>query len=273
VRNLRVPNVGRTGSVCDDNTTPHDRAVSRDLSALVLLGCLLLVAAPGRAAVPTEAEWELWPEMCRARFVIAGDGVGTRYELRVPRAEITQWAARMGQAWEPLHHYCYGLLFMQRADAERDRTQRTHLYSNAASEFSFCYRAVESSSFFLGEYASKLAAAYQKLGDEQSARGLADDVILRAPKSSVGYLLKSTVLRESKDLQGAGRALEQGLATVGDHAADLHYALGLTLLDLNDLAGATQAAERAYGLGYPLPGLRNRLQKAGVTLTPTRQSQ
>jgi tetratricopeptide (TPR) repeat protein len=61
------------------------------------------------------------------------------------------------------------------------------------------------------------------------------------------------------------RAIEQariGLELAPDHP-EIHYNLGLFLVRKGDYAGAREHAERAYELGHPLQGLRNRLRRAG----------
>jgi len=45
--------------------------------------------------------------------------------------------------------------------------------------------------------------------------------------------------------------------------ANLHYNLGLAYLELRDYDNALDRARSAYRLGFPLPGLRNKLQEAG----------
>jgi tetratricopeptide (TPR) repeat protein len=44
---------------------------------------------------------------------------------------------------------------------------------------------------------------------------------------------------------------------------NLHYNFGLAYLDLHDYDSAMEHARAAYRLGFPLPGLRNKLQAAG----------
>ena len=46
-------------------------------------------------------------------------------------------------------------------------------------------------------------------------------------------------------------------------SAEIHYNLGLIYLELGDADRALEQAHAAYALGYPLPGLRNRLQRMG----------
>jgi tetratricopeptide (TPR) repeat protein len=45
--------------------------------------------------------------------------------------------------------------------------------------------------------------------------------------------------------------------------ANLNYNIGLVYFDLKNYEKALYFAHRAYELGFPLPGLRNKLQKAG----------
>ena len=42
--------------------------------------------------------------------------------------------------------------------------------------------------------------------------------------------------------------------------AEIHYNLGLVLFEMGDYGEAREHARRAYALGYPLPGLRNKLK-------------
>jgi TPR repeat protein len=51
---------------------------------------------------------------------------------------------------------------------------------------------------------------------------------------------------------------------LGLNSPELYYNLGLLYLDMKDLRQAKEYADKAYGEGYPLPGLKNRLERAGV---------
>lgn len=50
--------------------------------------------------------------------------------------------------------------------------------------------------------------------------------------------------------------------------ANIHYNLGLVYLDLKDYPKAREHAQRAYELGFSLPGLRKRLEAAGQWTPP-----
>ena len=55
----------------------------------------------------------------------------------------------------------------------------------------------------------------------------------------------------------------EGARAQGENDANVHYNLGLAYVQLRQYDKALESAHRAYGLGFPLPGLRNQLQRAG----------
>lgn len=69
------------------------------------------------------------------------------------------------------------------------------------------------------------------------------------------------LVKQGKSGDGATK-LGQALQLAGDNA-NVHYNLGLAYFDLKDYDKALASAHRAYELGFPLPGLRNKLEKAG----------
>lgn len=52
-------------------------------------------------------------------------------------------------------------------------------------------------------------------------------------------------------------------AALGLDNAEFHYNIGLLYFEMNDLEQSTTHAKKAYSLGYPLPGLQNKLQERG----------
>jgi tetratricopeptide (TPR) repeat protein len=78
----------------------------------------------------------------------------------------------------------------------------------------------------------------------------------QARKLYAGWLLSAQ--RHDEALDQLTRVTE---ATPNDAAAQ--YNLGLLLLKRKDYAGARAHAHHAYALGFPFPGLRQQLQRAG----------
>lgn len=73
-------------------------------------------------------------------------------------------------------------------------------------------------------------------------------------------LLFGTFLHRSRRLTEA-RAEYELANTMGSSSAELFYNLGLLELDLGNIEAAREHAVRAYAMGYPLPGLRNKLDR------------
>ncbi len=53
---------------------------------------------------------------------------------------------------------------------------------------------------------------------------------------------------------------------IAPDSAEVNYNAGLFFLQINDVERATECAVRAYDLGHPLPGLRNKLATKGIDL-------
>jgi Flp pilus assembly protein TadD len=71
-------------------------------------------------------------------------------------------------------------------------------------------------------------------------------------------------------LHRAGRLLEAAAEydlaeKMGSSSAELFYNRGLLEVDLGHLDAARKDAEKAYAMGYPLPGLRNKLARSKGT--------
>lgn len=80
------------------------------------------------------------------------------------------------------------------------------------------------------------------------------------PMVKVAYGIHLIKAGRSKD---AVRHLEAAIAEDGGNGS-AHYNLGLAYAALNQYDKALASAHRAYGLGFPLPGLRDRLKRAGA---------
>ncbi len=78
------------------------------------------------------------------------------------------------------------------------------------------------------------------------------------------YLIRSGRVTLGVQVLEAARGLNE-------NNANLHYNLGLAYVELKRYDSALQSAHRAYSLGFPLPGLRNRLKRAGKWREPTPQ--
>lgn len=95
---------------------------------------------------------------------------------------------------------------------------------------------------------------------------LTDDVFEKAirvrPDEPSVYIVQGVHLHRIKRYKEAIASYEKALGLEPD-SVNGHYNLALSLLETKQFDRANQHAQRAYALGAPLPGLRNRLQQAG----------
>lgn len=201
---------------------------------------------------PTPAEWASWGEMCQARYVVSGAGRKSEFGNRVSAATVSHWQNRVSQAWYGLHHYCAGLVLVRRG--------KIH---SAIKEFKFTFQRVPETHYLHGEIATRIGMAYDKLGDTNASAKYLDLAIAKHPTYDGGFIGKALVLRQDGRVQEAIDVLLQGNESTEQSSAELNYHLGLNYLKLKDYENAKNYADIAYGLGYPLPGLRNRLREAG----------
>lgn len=75
------------------------------------------------------------------------------------------------------------------------------------------------------------------------------------------YHLRHGQGKQAVEKLEAARALES-------QNANVHYNLGLAYIELGKYDEALASAQRAYALGFPLPGLRDKLQRAGKWKEP-----
>lgn len=76
------------------------------------------------------------------------------------------------------------------------------------------------------------------------------------------HLLRGIYLIRSKQREEALRELDLAREGAGDDV-NVQYNLGLAYFDLQDYGKALEHAKKAYELGFPLDGLKNKLKKAG----------
>lgn len=89
---------------------------------------------------------------------------------------------------------------------------------------------------------------------ERAMRFAPDDGMVRMLYGQ--YLLKVGKQREAIEHLEAAEKLTEG-------SANLHYNLGLAFIEVKRYEDARRHARKAYALGFPLPGLRERLKRLG----------
>jgi tetratricopeptide (TPR) repeat protein len=88
-----------------------------------------------------------------------------------------------------------------------------------------------------------------------------------APNDPNVFLVLAINQHKQKNFDKAKTNYLKALAIKSD-AVEAHYNLGLLLVTMGELKQALEHAHAAYALGYPLPGLREQLQRKGAWREP-----
>ncbi len=107
----------------------------------------------------------------------------------------------------------------------------------------------------------------EKTNHARGARYTVDCYLLRAeayrPDDSMVRVIYGLYYLKHGRPGDAVKKLEEARSIAGDDA-NVHYNLGLAYTDLKEYDKALKSAHVAYSKGFPLPGLRDRLRRAGV---------
>lgn len=121
---------------------------------------------------------------------------------------------------------------------------------------------------------SKLAVQ-QKTSKPRYAKFSIDCYFDRAmrfrPDDGQVYLIYGMHLLAIGQMQNAISQLERA-AALNEGNANVHYNLGLAYFDAKDYSKSLAHAHRAYALGFPLPGLRIKLERMGKWEPPPSES-
>jgi tetratricopeptide (TPR) repeat protein len=243
-------------------------------SAQILLALVAVAASPLAHAfnfVVRQSEWDTWPAECRARYSITKAANMTPYAATVPAGEVQTWENRIGrESWVHMHHYCAGLAYLHRAGMETDPKARSSALHNAAREAGYTYSRIQaqSSQTLFVDVSLALAEISLRNGEPGKSIRYLEKAAQQVPRDERIYLAMSSDYRKQGKMDLALQALKRGEAATGGGSATLHYYLGLASLESGDKQSAVEYARKAYSAGFPLPGLRNKLAAAGVSLNP-----
>jgi tetratricopeptide (TPR) repeat protein len=213
---------------------------------------------------PTPAEFASWPIYCQARYVSTNIGRISQYSGIIDQQVQAAAESSIGpRTFLHVHHYCAGLIHLQRARVEPDPQRRRFELNQAREEILYSLRSDPGTGPLHSTMVVNLAIVERERGDLASARQYLEEAKNENPSDPKPYIGLAIILRSEKQLREARNVLESGLEAVGDEALEMHYNLGLVCLELEDYECSLKHAQVAYAGGYPFPGLRNRLVEVG----------
>lgn len=234
--------------------------------SIALLAAALLTPTRGwsYSFVLDPLEFASWPSYCQARYVTTGIGSTTQFAEVVSPAAIEAARSVIGaQAFEHIHHYCAGLLYLRRARTEADPRRKKWLLEEAFRESAYTYNRVVAGSPIHATIATTLAQIEKTRGNNANALQFLEAARSASPTDPLTHLALAIFHRDAGRLADARTVLEEGFAATERKSYEIAYNLGLICMEMKDINCAVENARFVYDAGFPLPGLKNRLEQAG----------
>jgi tetratricopeptide (TPR) repeat protein len=239
----------------------------KHLTAAAVSGVLWMLCASnswGLLFYPTEEQWTAWPESCKARYVVSAAGQSSEFTRRVPTALISKWEQILrADAWYGFHHYCAGIALMGTASTSFDPVEIRRMYTRAVEEIDYALRSTNPGNPVYAALCIAMAQAHTGLDDHKQAARFFDLARTTHPENAQAHASTAVWLRDQGKVADARKVLQEGIEAQQTPSAELHYLLGLVLIELGEYEAARKNADTAYALGYPLPGLKRKLAGLG----------
>jgi hypothetical protein len=156
------------------------------------------------------------------------------------QAEIRRWQAAMGDIFQAMHHYCWGLMHLHRAKVlARDAQVRSFNYASAINEFDYVLKQAKPGFVLLPEILVRRGEALLGLGRHAQALAEFERAIELKPDYWPAYAQISDHYKSVGELAKARQALEDGL----QHAPDAK-GLRRRLQELEEPPAAAAPARR-----------------------------
>lgn len=233
-------------------------------AAALVLAALFPTVGSAYSFEPTDLEWASWPDYCKARYVTTNIGGGSKWTREWPEGKTKAVSRQIGEpSFLHVHHYCAGVIWLSRARVEANQTQRKSYLEYANTEISYTYERIPETSPIYPTVAVNMARARLEVGQRDEAIAVAEHTAQVRPQDARAYIGLAVIYREMKKLDLARDALVKGDTATEGSSAELQYTLGLVYFELDDKEKALEYARKAYDKDYPLPGLQQKLKRAG----------
>jgi tetratricopeptide (TPR) repeat protein len=212
---------------------------------------------------PTDVEWQTWPGYCKAKYAWTNTGRNSKFAgliSSIHRNEMAQWEA---EGIRGLHHYCTGSIWLARARSESSPDQKNNMLKNAVGETLFAYERSNVNSPKFAYLVIQMASIYYEQGEYDASLQLLLGARENLPDSEILYSATAIMQRKLDRLEDARDTLIRGFEATEGKSAEICYNLALISLELGDIDDAEKYAKLAYEQGFPLPGLRTKLEKLG----------
>ena len=157
----------------------------------------------------TEEELRSLPRVCLAQVTVNS---WLRQPI-VPEAERKLWAQRLGEKdYLHFHHFCAGLIDMNRAAAATGEIERAHYYRRALTNFEYVQRNASRAFAMMPEVNLQKGLALRLLGDHAAAAVELREAITLKQDYTPAYAALADLLVDLGDIDSAKELLRHGLS-------------------------------------------------------------
>lgn len=232
----------------------------------IIVGLLSLHTVTAHAVItPTEIEWLTWPDFCKAGFLASDWSANSPFKGRIPQDQLRSMnpSEGGGSGIPGVHHFCGAMLYLNRAKSARNPTEKNNLAKSAVVEIEYSYSRMRTTAPMYSLVTAYYGTALHRAGKPQQAIDMWKKGIATQPKARESYLAMAEVLLEEKKPKEALEVLLNYEQLKEYDAPDAEYFIGHTYFELKQYDKAREHADKAYQLGYPFPGLRDKLKRVG----------
>jgi predicted Zn-dependent protease len=215
------------------------------------------VAGPARAELQISGiEWAFLSPLCKSQLMLSTYSSMVPPELRLSRETALEYA-RQSAGMPGAHHFCAGLVHLNRAK------RGAGSYAMAISEMEYTQNQMETNAPLFSYVHSYLGTAYYRAGKRATAMRMWSLGISTQPQHRECYLAMAEALLSEHKPQEALDVLLKFDEVKDTEYADVEHFIAQTYFDLKNYDEAKAHVEKAYALGYPVFGLRDKLKRIG----------
>ena len=150
---------------------------------------------------PTAKEVALLPIYCKQKHAA----------FKTPAGQI-RWQNTFGEMWQHMHHYCFALNFVNRANQALDNPQKRKFnLQRSITNFDYILNRADKSFVLLPEANLKKGQVLLKQGKMAGAIALFNQAIAVKPDYTPAYASLSDYYKRLDNLEEARKVLEEGL--------------------------------------------------------------
>jgi tetratricopeptide (TPR) repeat protein len=173
------------------------------MSILGVVAALLLSTSHAEELLPEKpspAEIAVLPDYCKAR------------SLDPHSSEFDVWQKRLGQKFLGIHHYCFGLNYVNRYFTSRERHRRDYYLGQAVPAMDYVMKDMPDSFPLAGEMYLNRGYAYKLMGNKAQAAADFTKAVALGPNQPQAYARLIDSYLDSKNKAKALEMASNGLA-------------------------------------------------------------